>query len=97
MQWNGSKNAGFSSASPEDLWLPIMENTDYININVDVCITQAYLSQHMRKWYLSHRRPAKAQASAHKPSLARTFAAGRHVVETLRKLQVKKQNKTKKK
>ena len=39
MQWNSSKNAGFSSASPEDLWLPITDHTDYLHINVEVSVT----------------------------------------------------------
>ena len=39
MQWNISKNAGFSSASPEDLWLPITDHTDYLNINVEASVT----------------------------------------------------------
>ena len=38
----------------------------------------------MRKGYLSHRRPAKAQV--HKHSLTRNFAVRRHVVENLQKL-----------
>ena len=39
----------------------------------------------MRKGYLSHRRPAKDQASLRISSLARTFAARRHVVNSGKK------------
>ena len=45
MQWNTSKNAGFSSASPEDLWLPITDHTDYLHINVEVSVFIAIISR----------------------------------------------------
>ena len=47
----------------------------------EVFVKKHEMSQSMRKGYLSHRRPAKVQAS----SLARAFAVRIHVVETLRK------------
>ena len=36
MQWNSSANAGFSSAPPGKLWLPITDNTNYETVNVEV-------------------------------------------------------------
>ena len=43
----------------------------------DICIT-LHMSQLMRLWYLSHRRPAKAQA--HPRSLTRAFTVRTHKV-----------------
>ncbi len=49
MQWNGSVNAGFSSADPERLWLPLISNAvyGYQAVNVE---SQARNSTSLLNW-----------------------------------------------
>ena len=49
-----------------------------LSYKCDGQMNKLYLSQLMRLWYLSHRRPAKAQVNLR--SLARVFAVRTHEV-----------------
>jgi alpha-glucosidase len=58
MPWTSGRNGGFSTASPDALWLPV--HKDYETINVEAQLVDAHSSLHLYRWLLALRKRSEA-------------------------------------